>query len=93
MRKSKTQKIVAEFLKKRKISRNYVIRKYFSTHLNDIIYDLRCAGYIIEGQFENENRTGDYIYKLILAPIENLATGEISTKQINKIIKKLIRNK
>lgn len=64
MKKSKTQKIVSEFFRKGKISRNYVIRKYFSTHLNDIIYDLRSEGFIIDGQFEFENRTGDYTYFL-----------------------------
>lgn len=62
--KSKEQIIKDRLFRYGKISRNWVLKNLFYTHLNDVIYRLRYEGHLIDGQFEFENRTGDYIYHL-----------------------------
>lgn len=65
MKKSKEEIIRKRLFRYKRISRNWVIRNLYYTHLWDCVFALRKNGFNIIGEYEKPNRTGDFIYRLV----------------------------
>ena len=68
--KTQTETVEEQLLTHGHVTRNWALRRYIS-RLSAIIYDLREAGWKIEGEYVETKNGRDYKYKLLSQPDKN----------------------